>query len=412
MSAAPAPTATQPLSGLKVVDMTTLAMGPLAAQTLGDYGADVVKVESPAGDPFRTTLPLRNPGMGHAFLQLNRNKRSLGIDLKVEAARAAFRRLVAGADVFMSNVRASGMAGLALDYHSVRAINPGIIYCAAYGFSEQGPYAGRPAADDTIQAMSGLAELQGRAGGTAPQLAATVVADKAVGLMLANAVLAAVIHRGRTGEGQFIEVPMFEAMASFVLPEHMAGLTFVPSEGPSGYNRIINPMRRPHATRDGWLCVLPYTTAQWHRFFGLIGREDLRADPGLADPVRRNRRLEELYGIVAAAMPGRTTAEWVRDLLAADILFGEVFSPEQLIEDPHLRATGMFPEVDHPTEGRIRMIRPAVRSSANPTAVSRLAPVLGQHSREVLLGVGLSEAEVDALVRDGAVVDARAAGPD
>lgn len=398
----------QPLAGLKVVDMTSLAMGPLAAQTLGDYGAEVVKVESLGGDPFRATLPSRSSGMGHAFLQLNRNKQSLAIDLKAPAARQAFQRLVAGADIFMSNVRPSGMAGLALDYQAVRAINPAIIYCAAYGFSEGGPYAGRPAADDTIQAMSGLAELQGRAAGT-PQLVASVVADKAVGLMLVNAILAAVIHRMKTGEGQSIEVPMFEAMVSFVMPEHLAGLSYVPAEGPSGYNRIINPMRRPHATSDGWLVVLPYTTAQWHRFFHLIGRADLAADADLADPTKRNRRLEELYGLVGAAMPSRTTAEWVAALLAADILFGEVFSAEQLLEDPHLSTVGLFQTVRHPTEGDIRLMRFPVQSSAGPTRLGRLPPLLGQHSRAVLEGAGLSPAEVDALIASGSVVDRAAA---
>ena len=399
----------QPLAGLKVVDMTSLAMGPLAAQTLGDYGAEVVKVESLGGDPFRATLPTRSPGMGHAFLQLNRNKRSLAIDLKAPAARQAFHRLVEGADIFMSNVRPSGMAGLSLDYNAVRAINPAIIYCAAYGFSEGGPYAGRPAADDTIQAMSGLAELQGRAAG-APQLVASVVADKAVGLMLVNAILAAVIHRMKTGEGQFIEVPMFEAMVSFVMPEHMAGLSYVPAAGPSGYNRIINPMRRPHATSDGWLVVLPYTTAQWQRFFGLIDRADLAADADLADPAKRNGRLEELYGLVAAVMPSRTTADWVAALIEADILFGEVFSPEQLLDDPHLRAVGLFQTVRHPTEGDMRLIGFPVHSTAGPTRLSHLPPLLGQHSRAVLEEAGVASADITALIASGSVLDGEVFG--
>ena len=265
------------------------------------------------------------------------------------------------------------MTGLALDYASVRAINPSIIYCAAYGFSERGPYAGRPAADDTIQAMSGLVNLQGRATGS-PQLVASVVADKAIGLTLVNAVLAAVIHRMKTGQGQFIEVPMFETMVAFVLAEHMAGLTYVPSSGASGYNRLVNPMRRPYATRDGYLCVLPYTTAQWQRFFRLIGRDDLATDAELADPVKRNARLEELYGLIAAAMPGRTTKQWVADLLAADILFGEVLSPEDLVQDPHLETLGMFPVVDHPTEGRVRLIGYPVQSSVAATRLTRLPP--------------------------------------
>jgi crotonobetainyl-CoA:carnitine CoA-transferase CaiB-like acyl-CoA transferase len=398
------PSGAQPLAGLKVIDMTTLAMGPLAAQTLGDYGAEVVKVESLGGDPFRATLPSRSAGMGHAFLQLNRNKQSLAIDLKAPAARQAFHRLVERADIFMSNVRPSGMSGLKLDYQAVRAINPSIIYCAAYGFSEGGPYAGRPAADDTIQAMSGLAELQGRTAG-APQLVASVVADKAVGLMLVNAIMAAIIHRMKTGEGQFIEVPMFETMVSFVMPEHLAGLSFVPAEGPSGYNRIINPMRRPHATSDGWLVVLPYTTAQWHRFFHLIGRADLAADADLANPTKRNRRLEELYGLISAALPSRSTADWVAALLEADILFGEVFSAEQLLDDPHLAATGLFQTVQHPTEGDIRLMGFPIQSTVGPTRLSRLPPLLGQHSRAVLEGAGLSRSEVDALVASGSVID-------
>ncbi len=401
MSAAPGH---QPLAGLRVVDMTTLAMGPLATQILGDYGADVIKVEPPAGDPFRNTLPTKSPRMGHVFLQFNRNKRSLAIDLKAPAARDVMRRLIEGADIVVSNVRPAEMAGLALDYQTVRAIKPSIIYCAAYGFSERGPYAGRPAADDTIQAMSGLVSLHGRATGT-PQLAASVVADKAVGLMLVNAVLAAIIHRMQTGEGGFIEVPMFESMVAFVMPEHLGGETYVPAAGPSGYNRIINPMRRPYATSDGYLCVLPYTTPQWHRFFRMIGRDDLVSDPDLADPVQRNTRLEELYGLIAGAMPHRTTKAWVADLIAADILFGEVLTPEDLVRDPHLDAVGMFTEADHPTEGRIRLIRQPVQSSTGATRLARLPPKLGQHSREILAGLGLAPGEIDDLVATSIVLD-------
>ena len=397
--------ATQPLAGLTVVDMTSLAMGPLATQILGDYGADVIKVETTAGDPFRNTLPTVSRGMGNTFLQLNRNKRSLAIDLKAPAAREAFRRLVAGADIFVSNVRPAGMAGLGLDYAAVRAINPGIIYCAAYGYSEKGPYAGRPAADDTIQALSGLAALNGMADGGAPRFAASVVADKAVGLTLANAVMAAVIHRMRSGEGQFLEVPMFESMVAFVMPEHLAGNAYIPSRGPSGYSRIVTPMRRPFATADGHLCVLPYTTPQWQRFFRLIGREDLAVDPELADPVKRLARTPELYGMIAAAMPARTTQAWVADLLAADILVGEVLGPEELLEDPHLTQLGTFPEFDHPSEGRIRLIAPPVQASLEVASIRRLPPRLGQHSREILTGAGVSAGEIDALIAAGIVLE-------
>lgn len=395
--------ATQPLAGLKVIDMTSLAMGPLSGQILGDYGADVIKVEPPAGDPFRHTLPTRSTGMGHVYLQLNRNKRSLAIDLKAKETQEVFHKLISGADILLSNMRPAAMVGLGLDYEAVRSINPGIIYCAAYGFSERGPYAGRPAADDTIQAMSGLVNLQGRASGHT-LLTATVVADKAVGLVLTNAVMAAIIHRMKTGQGQFIEVPMFETMVSFVLPEHLAGLTYDPPKGSSGYARVINPARKPYPTKDGFLTVLPYTTPQWHRFFKLIGRIDLLDNADLADPVKRNARLHELYGLIADVMPTRTTKEWVADLLAADILIGEVLSPEELITDPHLEALKLFEMVDHPTEGLIRLMNSPVQSSAEPTKLSRLPPTLGQHSREILLELGLGETDIDLLAKDGKIV--------
>ena len=394
----------QPLAGLCVLDMTSLAMGPLAAQILGDYGADVVKVEPPSGDAFRDTIPMNSPGMGHAYLQFNRNKRSLAIDLKAPAARDAFTKLIEQADIIVSNVRSSGMRGLGLDYETVAAINPAIIYCAAYGFSERGPYGGRPAADDTIQAISGMASLQGRMTG-APQFVASVVADKAAGLTLCNAILAAIIHRMKTGRGQFIELSMFEAMVAFVMPEHLAGLTYDPPRGGSGYNRIMNPMRRPFATRDGYLSVLPYTTKQWQRFFRLIGREDLADDPDIAIPAKRNARTTELYGLIEQAMPAKTTDEWVAVLLEADILIGEVLTPEQLVTDPHLDATGLFALVDHPTEGRIRLMNSPVYSSEAPTRLAQLPPTLGQHSREILTDAGLDGAAIDALVASGHVLE-------
>lgn len=394
----------QPLAGLRVLDMTSLAMGPLAAQILGDYGADVVKVEPPSGDAFRDTIPMNSPGMGHAYLQFNRNKRSLAIDLKAPAARDAFTKLIEQADIIVSNVRSSGMRGLGLDYETVAAINPAIIYCAAYGFSERGPYGGRPAADDTIQAISGMASLQGRMTG-APQFVASVVADKAAGLTLCNAILAAIIHRMKTGRGQFIELSMFEAMVAFVMPEHLAGLTYDPPRGGSGYNRIMNPMRRPFATGDGYLSVLPYTTKQWQRFFRLIGREDLADDPDIAVPAKRNARTTELYGLIEQAMPAKTTREWVALLLEADILFGEVLTPEQLVTDPHLDATGLFALVDHPTEGRIRLMNSPVYSSEAPTRLAQLPPTLGQHSREILTDAGLDGAAIDALVASGHVLE-------
>ena len=391
-----------PLDGVRVIDMTSLGMGPLAAQILGDHGADVIKVEAPAGDAFRHVLPQGSPGMSHAFIQFNRNKRSLAIDLKSAAGGEAFRRLLKTADIVLSNLRPSAMKGLGLDYESLRAIKPDVIFCACYGFSERGPYAGRPAADDTIQAMSGLADLQRMASGTV-QFVASVVADKAVGLALVNAVLAAVIHRMKTGRGQAIEVPMFETMVAFVMPEHVAGRSFEPARGEAGYSRVVNPERRPYATKDGYLCVLPYTTAQWIRFFRLIGRHDLADDKRLADPVERSSRFRELYGVIDKAMPLRTTQEWVDALLANDIMFGKVNSPDDLIADPHLAALAMFPLVEHPSEGTLRLIGFPISFSETPNRLRRLPPNLGQHSREILAELGFTADELDRMEKDRAI---------
>ena len=385
-----------PLHGLRVIDMTSLGMGPLAAQILGDHGADVIKLEPPTGDVFRHVLPQKSAGMSHAFIQFNRNKRSLAIDLKTKDGRTAVRRLLKTSDVVLSNLRPPAMKGLGLDYESIREIKPDIIFCAAYGYSERGPYAGRPAADDTIQAMSGLAGLQRMASGSL-QFVASVVADKAVGLSLVNSVMAAIIHRMKTGHGQAIEVPMFETMVAFVMPEHVAGRTFEPALGGAGYSRVVNPERRPYATKDGYLCVLPYTTPQWLRFFKLIGRDDLANDPKLADPVERSHRFQELYALIDKTMPMRTTDEWVDALLENDILFGKVNTPDDLLVDPHLAALDMFPLVEHPTEGRLRLIGFPISFSETPNRLYRLPPKLGEHSREVLAELGYDSADLDRM---------------
>lgn len=394
-----------PLEGIRVIDMTTLGMGPLAGQTLGDYGADVIKVETVSGDFFRHNVPKHSSTMGHTYMQFNRNKKSVAVNLKSEAGLSLLKKLLAGADVFLSNTRSQSMRKLGLDYESLRAENPGLIYCAAYGYSEAGPYAGRPAADDTIQAMSGLIDLQQKAGGP-PNLVATVVADKAVGLMIVNAVMAAMIRRARHKVGQFIEVPMFESMVSFVMPEHMAGRSFDPPEGGAGYLRVINPNRRPYRTRDGLLCVLPYTTDQWIRFFRLIGRDDLAEDADFTTPEGRSRRFEELYALIEQVMPERDTAEWVKLLLENDILFGEVKSVDSLFEDPHLNERGMFPVYDHPSEGRIRLLGYPIVTSEPSTKLRLLPPQLGEHSAEIAQELGLECGEIERMVADGDLFDA------
>lgn len=378
----------QPLSGIRLLDLSSLGMGPFATQVLGDHGADVIKLEAPEGDVFRHVVPQRSRAMSHTFIQFNRNKRSVALDLKSTEGRAALEPLIRSADIVLITMRSDAARGLGLDYDSVKAIKPDIIYCAAYGYSDRGPYGGRPAMDDAIQAACGLAWMQREVSGSS-QFVANVVADKATGLTIVNSILAALIHRMKTGRGQRIEVPMFETMVAFVMPEHMAGQTFDPPLGPAGYARVINPDRRPFQTKDGWLCVVPYTTPQWLRFFRLIGRKDLASQPEMADPMYRSRRFQELYALIDAAMPARTNAEWTEVLLEQDILFAEVNSPQDLLADPHLQATGMFTTVDHPTEGALKLLGFPVSFSETPCRLRRLPPNLGEHTGEVLAELGL-----------------------
>jgi len=392
----------QPLAGIKVVEMATLAMGPLAGQILGDYGAEVVKVESPDGDLFRHNGPCVSADMGHTFLQLNRNKKSIACDLKTDAARTMIGTLISKADIFLSNTRADAMSRLGLDYTTLSKSNPDLIYCAAYGFAESGPYAGRPAADDTIQAMSGMVDLQERATGS-PSFVATVLADKAVGLSLVNAVLAALIRRMRNGGGEAIEVPMFETMVAFLMPEHMAGKSFEPRRGPAGYARIINPNRRPFRTKDGLMCILPYTTGQWLRFFDAIGRPELAENPDYASPAGRSRNFDTLYAIIETEAARRTNAEWTALLIENDILFGEANAIEQIFDDPHLVSRDMFPVHTHPTEGNLRMIGFPINSTHTATRLRLLPPRLGEHGIEIARSLGYDDAHINAMIASGAL---------
>jgi crotonobetainyl-CoA:carnitine CoA-transferase CaiB-like acyl-CoA transferase len=380
-------TNTGPLAGIRVVDLTTVAMGPYATQILGDMGADVIKVESPEGDVFRYAAPARNPGMGAAYMNLNRNKKSVVLDLKREEDREALLALSKDADVFVYNVRPQSMRRLGLDYETLAKTNPRIIYCGTYGFSERGPYAGQPAFDDIIQAMSGLAALQGRNGEAGPEYVNTIIADKAAGLTAAYAIAMALYEREKSGRGQAIEVPMFETIVSFTLLEHMAGATFVPSEHAMGYERVLSPNRRPYRTKDGYIGLLPYTTAQWQRFFVAAGESALASDPRVTDPSTRSRNVNFLYAELARIVAARTTAEWIHALKDADIPMTPVREPEELLEDRHLGALGFFERKAHASEGEIRTIGIPVTFSRTPGSIRTLPPKLGEHTEEVLNGI-------------------------
>ena len=373
-----------PLAGVRVIDLTTVAMGPYATQILGDMGADVIKVESPDGDVFRYAAPARSPAMGAAYMNLNRNKRSVVLDLKSPGDRERLLGLAKDADVFVYNVRPQSMRKLGLDYEALAKRNPRIIYCGTYGFSERGPYAGQPAFDDIIQAMSGIAALQGRNGEAGPEYVNTIIADKAAGLTAAYAIAMALYEREKSGRGQAIEVPMFETIVSFTLLEHMAGATFVPAEHAMGYERVLSPNRKPYATKDGHIGLLPYTTAQWQRFFAAAGEDALARDARVTDPATRSRNINFLYAELARIVATRTTAEWVEALKDADIPMTPVRTPEDLLDDPHLAAVGFFRQVTHPSEGEVRTIGIPVTFSRTPGNIRSLPPKLGEHTEEIL----------------------------
>lgn len=372
-----------PLNGVRVVDLTTVAMGPLATQMLGDMGADVIKVEAPAGDPFRAAPPLRNPGMGAGFLNLNRNKRSIALDLKSPNDRATLRELLATADVFITNVRPQALRKLNLDYDSLREVHPRLIYCATCGFSEQGPYAGQPAYDDIIQAMSGLAALQGRNRDDVPAYVNTIVADKTAGITAAGAIAMALYERERSGQGQAIEVPMFEIMVAYNLYEHLAGETFIPPLDAMGYNRVLSKHRRPYRTLDGYIALLPYTTAHWQRFFELSDAPEHATNPRYMDQQHRLNNVDEVYGVLADLVARRTTAHWLEVLADADIPMAPILSPEELLDDPHLLASGLIARDVHPSEGEIRRIGIPVNFSRTPGTFRRSTPRLDEHGAEI-----------------------------
>ncbi len=389
-----------PLHGIRVIDLTNMGMGPYATEVMADLGADVVKIESPQGDPIRDVGPMRNPGMGSAFLHINRNKRSVVLDLKQPKGIKALLKLVERADALVYNVRPPAMARLGLDYPSVAAVNPRIVYCGVYGFSQAGPYGEKPAYDDMIQGLSAIPSLEARLGGN-PRYVPLALADQTVGLVAAYTVLAALVCRANTGKGQAVEVPMFESMAQFVLMCHMCGQTYDPSLGEAGFVRHLTPERRPFPTRDGFICMVPYNDEQWFRFFDLVDRSELRSDPRFSNVTDRTRNIGQLYAIVAEVLSTRNTAEWMKDLARADIPAMPLHTLDSLMTDPHLAKMGFFQWVEHPTEGPIRTMDVPTHWSATPPRVRRQAPNLGEHSVEVLREAGFSEEEVAGLLAEG-----------
>jgi len=391
------------LDGVRVLDLTTVLMGPYATQMLGDLGADVIKIEPPTGDSSRYLGPQRHVGMSAGFLHTNRNKRSLVLDLKQPAAHAALLKLVATADVLVYNVRPQAMARLGLTWEALSAINPRLVFVGCFGYGQNGPYAAKPAYDDLIQGALGLPSLVGAVGDGVPRYVPIALIDRTVGVATVSAVCAALYRREKTGHGQAVDVPMFETMVPFMLGEHLAGHTFEPPEGGFGYPRMLARERTPFATRDGYVCTLIYTDRHWQRFFEMVGRPDaFSRDPRLATVTTRTAHIAELYAGVADILRTRTTDEWLVAFAQADIPAMPLHTLASLVDDPHLAATGSLRLDEHPSEGAYRQMAPSPGWSESPPSLRRHAPRLGQHSAEILREAGYDDETIAALVASGA----------
>jgi len=388
-----------PLEGIRVLDLTTILFGPFGAQTLGDWGAEVIKIESLTGDGWRNSGQFRNRGMSGQFMAVNRNKRSVAVDLKHADGKGVLRRLIPTVDVLVTNVRPAALARLGFSYEACRELNPRLVYAAATGFGQDGPWAARPAFDEIAQAASGFASAIGR--DDQPAFVASLVGDKVCGLALTAAVSAALVHRERTGKGQLVEVPMLETMAAFNSIEMLGGHAFVPPIGPAGYKRMRE--RRPVRTRDGWITMLPYSGDNWCVFFQTVGHPECIELFSVRDPVKRASNIDKIYDRMSEIAITRTTAEWEELLLSIDVPHAAFARITEVAEQPHLAAVGLFVDIEHPTEGRIRQARPPVRFSESPAGIRRMAPRLGEHTREVLREAGYPDADIDALVASKAV---------
>jgi len=388
-----------PLHGVRVLDLTTVVMGPYATQILADFGADVIKVEPLEGDVIRQAWPFRNPGMGAIFLNVNRNKRSVVLDLKKDAAREACLALAEKADVLVYNIRPQAMARLKLGYEDVRKVNPKIIYVGCFGYSQRGPNAAKAAYDDMIQGASGIPWLLHKQGAPEPRYAPMIVADRSVGQQVASAVSAALFHREKSGKGQRVDVPMYEHLLQMILGDHLGGYTFEPAQGPPGYHRILAPDRRPYQTKDGYVCALIYNDKQWKGFLELIGKPEMFRAKEYASQEARSQNYAKAYAFVAEELKKRSTDEWLTAFERADIPVQRMNSLDDIVADPHLAAIGYLKTVEHPSEGRIKVLAVPSEWSESAPEYRRHAPRLGEHTAEVLREAGLAEEKISALTK-------------
>ena len=388
-----------PLTGVKVLDLTINVLGPVATMILGDMGADVVKIETPEGDPNRQNGPARHPNMAAMHLNMNRNKRSVTLNLKRPEAREALLRMVDSADVFIHSMRPAAAERLGIDYEEIARRNPRIVYGYGCGYMPGGPRENDPAFDDVVQGEAGIADLMLRSVGQARYLP-TVLVDKFCGYMLASAVSMALYARERTGVGQLVRVPMLETIVAFNLQEHLWGGVFDPPMGSGvGYVRLLSEHRRPYETRDGHICVLAVNDEQWRRLLPTIGRPELVTDPRFSTVDGRMKNIDQVYGVVSDQMKTQTTGEWHRLLDVIDVPNGAMARFEDMLNDAYLNETGFFHRYEHPSEGP--MLTPCVPTqfSATPGGIHRHPPRLGEHNAEVFAAFGYSAQEINTLTR-------------
>ena len=392
----------RPLDGIRVLEIASMIFGPVAGQYLGDMGAEVIKLEPPEGDLTRSIGPRRSPQMGAFFLNSNRSKRSIVVDLKRPEGREILKSLVAKTDVLLHSMRTPAANRLGLDYASLSADNPGLVYCHVTGYGDEGVYGGRPAYDDIIQAASGLAMLQTVVGGQ-PRYIPTIVADKISGVHAAYAIVLALMHRMRTGEGQQVDVAMFETMTAFNMLEHQWGHVFEPPLADMGYVPVSTAARRPYRTLDGYLALLPYSDDHWRRFFALAGEPQIMQDPRFATFAARQKHFIEVWDEVERQVARKTNADWLALLSADDIPFSLVNKLEDLPNDPHLKSVDFWQVVDHPSEGLLRLPRNPLGMSVTPPAITRLPPRLGEHGAEILREHDFDDAHIERLTEAGGV---------
>lgn len=386
-----------PLQGIRVIDLTIIALGPIATQIFGDMGADIIKVEQPGGDPIRQMAPARSRNMGAFFLTMNRNKRSIVLDLKRERCRAALRRLVQGADVFIHNMRHDAVRRIGFDYAAVSALNPRIVFARASGFRRGSSRDRFPAFDDVIQGLSGIAFLSVPRDGV-PRYSPMVMVDKFCGYQLATGVTMALFRRERMGIGQELHVPKLETMIAFLMLDHQWGAVFDPVSGPVGYQRVFSRRHAPFKTSDGHVCMVALTDAQWRRVFEALERPDLATDPRFMRLEDRTRNVDVLYGELSRMLATRSTRHWLMRFEAADIPRGRLYSLEDLLEDSYLGETQFFQRIVHPTEGLLRLPGIATAFSATPGSIRCPPPTLSENGREILAEAGLQEDEIEAVL--------------